>query len=271
EIEALGLIFALTQFRTYVLGTHTTCITDHRPLTSLLTRRDLFGRLAKFQLVIQEYDIEIRYREGRLNDVCDALSRYIGQEANDPKPERKKKVLENINFITLNSIKEIQHQTPWIKRSIADIEYRSAKKLIGNDRYCVIENLLYTKPGLKKPTPALVIPRDNELTRIIIDKFHKDPTIGAHQGIARTKDAILRRFYWTNMQEDIANYIKTCLACQTRKKDPRHMTVEPLGKFIIPTKPFARIHMDVMGPFPTSRLNNTQVLTIQDSFTKFAV
>ncbi|CAI4220338.1 unnamed protein product, partial [Auanema sp. JU1783] len=31
EIEALGLIFALTQFRTYVLGTHTTCITDHRP------------------------------------------------------------------------------------------------------------------------------------------------------------------------------------------------------------------------------------------------
>ncbi|CAI4220518.1 unnamed protein product, partial [Auanema sp. JU1783] len=29
--------------------------------------------------------------------------------------------------------------------------------------------------------------------------------------------------------------------------------------------------MDVMGPFPTSRLNNTQVLTIQDSFTKFAV
>ncbi|CAI4220428.1 unnamed protein product, partial [Auanema sp. JU1783] len=29
EIEALGLIFAITQFRTYILGTHTICITDH--------------------------------------------------------------------------------------------------------------------------------------------------------------------------------------------------------------------------------------------------
>ncbi|CAI4220523.1 unnamed protein product [Auanema sp. JU1783] len=112
EIEAVGLIFALTQFRTYVLGTHTTCITDHRRLTNILTLRDLFGRLAKFQLAIQKLDIEIRYREGRLNDGCDALSRYIGQEANDPKPERKKKaVLENINFVTLNAIKEIQHQS----------------------------------------------------------------------------------------------------------------------------------------------------------------
>ncbi|CAI4220379.1 unnamed protein product, partial [Auanema sp. JU1783] len=73
------------------------------------------------------------------------------------------------------------------------------------------------------------------------------------------------------MQDDIADHVKSCLDCQQRNMDPRHMTVEPLGTFIIPTKPFARIHMDIMGPFPISRQDNTHVLSIQDSFTKFAV
>ncbi|CAI4220470.1 unnamed protein product, partial [Auanema sp. JU1783] len=220
EIEALGLIFALTQFRTYVLGTHTTCITDHRPLTSLLTRRDLFGRLAKFQLVIQEYDIEIRYREGRLNDVCDALSRYIGEEANDPKPEKKKKtpILPQINFVTMKTVKEIQQQTPWIKKSIAEIEYKNSRNQLGNDRYCVIDNMLFTKPCMKKPNPVLVIPKGADITKTIIAKFHTDPTLGIHQGVSRTKNAVSRRFYWTNMQDDIADYVRSCLDCQHRKK-----------------------------------------------------
>ncbi|CAD6197052.1 unnamed protein product [Caenorhabditis auriculariae] len=63
ESEALALVFAVTQFRTYILGLKTTAIVDHKPLTTLLRRRDLIGRLAKYQLVLSEYNLEIVYHE----------------------------------------------------------------------------------------------------------------------------------------------------------------------------------------------------------------
>ncbi|EGT39800.1 hypothetical protein CAEBREN_00607 [Caenorhabditis brenneri] len=80
ETEALGLAFAVKAFRTYILGSQVTAIVDHRPLTSLMHRRDLIGRLAKYQIILQELNLNIVYRPGKLNSVCDALSRYIGDE-----------------------------------------------------------------------------------------------------------------------------------------------------------------------------------------------
>lgn len=86
ETEALGIVFALSEFRTYILGTPTLLVTDHKPLTSLMHRRDLLGRLAKFQMIIAEYDITIEYRPGKLNAVPDTLSRYLQDEQRDPRP-----------------------------------------------------------------------------------------------------------------------------------------------------------------------------------------
>ncbi|CAI4220418.1 unnamed protein product, partial [Auanema sp. JU1783] len=101
--------------------------------------------------------------------------------------------------------------------------------------------------------------------------FHTDPTLCAHLGIYKTKEAIIRRFFWTNMQEDITKFIKECIKCNQRKKDPHNMTVEPGKQFSIPNKPFERVHMDIMGPLPRSCRNNAYVLTMQDAFSKFAI
>ncbi|CAI4220866.1 unnamed protein product [Auanema sp. JU1783] len=62
-----------------------------------------------------------------------------------------------------------------------------------------------------------------------------------------------------------------CVKCAQRKTNLYDKTVEPCGKFIIPTKPFELVHMDIMCPFPRSSRNNLYALTMQDSFSKFAI
>ncbi|CAI4220492.1 unnamed protein product, partial [Auanema sp. JU1783] len=193
-----------------------------------------------------------------------------------PKPERPRKKVEHttdirVNFIDISQLSAIQSATPWIKRTIAELEYKAARNRLPNDRYCVIGNMLYTKPTTARPHPAIILPREHPITMKIIENFHTDPTLCAHLGIYKTKEAIIRRFFWTNMQEDITKFIKECIKCNQRKKDPHNMTVEPGKQFSIPEKPFERVHMDIMGPLPRSCRNNAYVLTMQDAFSKFAI
>uniref|UniRef100_A0A8R1EB09 RNA-directed DNA polymerase n=1 Tax=Caenorhabditis japonica TaxID=281687 RepID=A0A8R1EB09_CAEJA len=56
ELEAVGLVFAVKTFRPYIDGAKTKVITDHSPLRSLMYRKELQGRLGKYQIVLQEWN-----------------------------------------------------------------------------------------------------------------------------------------------------------------------------------------------------------------------
>ena len=77
EAEALGIIYALKQFRPIILGYNIEILTDHKPLIYLLKHCDPSGRLYRYQLALLEYNItNIAYIEGNLNFVADYLSRW---------------------------------------------------------------------------------------------------------------------------------------------------------------------------------------------------
>uniref|UniRef100_A0A0N5BP45 RNA-directed DNA polymerase n=1 Tax=Strongyloides papillosus TaxID=174720 RepID=A0A0N5BP45_STREA len=59
KLEALGLVYALKQFRPYIYGKHTLVITDHKPLLSLLKNKELESILQRYQMAIMEYDLTI--------------------------------------------------------------------------------------------------------------------------------------------------------------------------------------------------------------------
>src|SRR3954466_9365693 len=76
HLELLGVMFAVKQFRHYILGSNFLIQTDHRALNGLMTSTDLSGRLQRWLTALQEYlPFEITYRKGKVNANADALSR----------------------------------------------------------------------------------------------------------------------------------------------------------------------------------------------------
>lgn len=76
EKECLALVWCLKKFRSLVWGCQIVIVTDHQALCWLMEKRDLAGRLARWSLSLQEFDLTINYRSGKLHANADCLSRY---------------------------------------------------------------------------------------------------------------------------------------------------------------------------------------------------
>lgn len=116
EKELLAIVDSVKHFRPYLYGQTFTIVTDHRPLTWLMSCKDPSSRLVRWRLKLMEYDYKIIYKPGKQNSNADCLSRPIHniqtittfsqfqkfhqQTLDIPEPKRDISSLENIsNFI----------------------------------------------------------------------------------------------------------------------------------------------------------------------------
>ena len=76
ELEALGVVWVAKHFRHYLYGHKCIIFTDHEAFKSLLNTPHPSGKLARWGLILQDMDLEIKYRPGKKNSNVDALSRY---------------------------------------------------------------------------------------------------------------------------------------------------------------------------------------------------
>ena len=81
ELEALAMVFGIKHFRHYIVGSHFTIVTDHKPLLWFKTA-DASTRVLKWRFILSEYDYDVVYRAGKRNVNADALSRNIPREIN---------------------------------------------------------------------------------------------------------------------------------------------------------------------------------------------
>ena len=75
ELETLAVVWAARYFRPYLLGHRTIVYTDHSACVSVLSSARPSGKLARWALTIQELNLIIKHRAGKLNANADALSR----------------------------------------------------------------------------------------------------------------------------------------------------------------------------------------------------
>lgn len=75
EKELLAIVWACKYFRPYLFGNKFTLYTDHRPLQYVFNIKDPSSKLVRWRLSLEEFDYEIKYREGKQNVVADGLSR----------------------------------------------------------------------------------------------------------------------------------------------------------------------------------------------------
>ena len=75
EKECLALVWAIQKLRPYLEGYKFRAITDHSALRWLQNLREPSGRLARWAIELQQWDVRIEHRKGAMHRVPDALSR----------------------------------------------------------------------------------------------------------------------------------------------------------------------------------------------------
>ena len=79
EKECLSIVYAMQKFRHYVLCSHVQVkiMTDHQSLQFMQRPGQAVGRVARWSMIMSEYDYTIQWIPGVDNPVGDNLSRLI--------------------------------------------------------------------------------------------------------------------------------------------------------------------------------------------------
>ncbi|CAM6082494.1 unnamed protein product [Calypogeia fissa] len=76
--EALGVIYSCKKFRHYLLGYKVIFHTNHKSLKYMVNKPDLTGRIARWVLLLQEFNYKVAVRSGRSHSNADFFSRIGG-------------------------------------------------------------------------------------------------------------------------------------------------------------------------------------------------
>lgn len=75
EKECLAIVDSVKHFQVYLTGVHFTVVTDHSCLRYLDHMKDTGGRLTRWSLALQPYDMSVKHRPGSQNGNTDGHSR----------------------------------------------------------------------------------------------------------------------------------------------------------------------------------------------------
>ena len=183
-------------------------------------------------------------------------------------------------ILTINepSISELQHADPEILQVIRYLQHELSNKNDVDVKYRkdlsdyfpkddVLYHMYFPRGKghqVDRMITQLVVPKS--LRQDILLTYH-DSLQGCHQGSERTFHTIRLKYYWPSMFSEIDFYCKSCETCQKTKRyyHAQHAPLNPLP----PGNIFSRIHIDILGPLPTSDEGFKYVLLIVDSFSKW--
>lgn len=259
ERECLAVVSAIGKFRPYIELMPFTVVTDHSALRWLMGQRDLSGRLARWSLKLQRYQFDIQHRKGSQNVVADTLSRLHVDEVNmfveeGPIIDMSSPEFEGEEYAQLREhISQNQDLLP-------DLRIRDSyvyKRTVPSDGDPVHEQFIW----------KLWVPTG--LTHGLIANTH-EPTVRSHCGMGKTIAALRQYFYWPKMVAQVREYVNNCVVCKETKA-PNRILRPPMGAETITHRPWQKIYMDFIGPFPRSKQGNSFIFIVLDHLTKFVV
>lgn len=270
EREALAVIDGIKRFQSYLQGQKFTIHTDHHALRWLMSPADPTGRLARWSLLIQQFDFDIVHRPGAVNGNADALSRR-------PYGTYSLNSLESSGF-QAQQIFNFQRRDPNLTDLIDYLECdrlpqdntRAKRVLLSEDIYFLDDNnLLYhidvsDKRGRKGCHAQLVLPPP--LRYEVLVNAHDD-LAGGHLGVYKTYEKLRDRYYWRGMYKDVEHWIRSCNDCATRKK-PRNKSRAPLLPIPV-SAAFDRMAVDILGPLPVTWTGNQYIVVFVEYLTKW--
>lgn len=251
EKECLAVLFGIEKFRPYIEGSRFKVLTDHHSLLWLQNLKDPTGRLARWAVRIQQFDVEFEHRKGSMHVVPDALSR------------------SPIEIFTLTFNNDVCNSDPWYQRMIHSVLQHPNEY----ERWRVIDGRLYKRfpismhQGPNRDEWKTVVPKRGR--RGLLEQFHSPPPAG-HFGIAKTLYRLAEQYYWPKMKVDVSKFIARCRVCASQKVShtarPGFMGQHKQIKF-----PWQLVGCDIVGPLPKTKSGYRFILVVVDWFTKFSL
>ena len=269
EREALAVVAGIKYFQPYVYGRRFTVHTDHNAVRWLMNIKEPTGRLARWAVLLQQYDFNIVHRSGKSNGNADALS--IRDYDNLIAPLDK-------GGVQTEKIRDLQRRDPALADIIEYLEFeelpndsKAAKQFLYTieQYYLDPEGILchiWVPEGKRSSTPKsqLVVPAS--LRHEILVNVHDLPT-GGHLGVNKTYAKLRERYFWPKIYMDVQHWCLSCEHC-AMKKTPRQRQTSPL--LPIPVEaPFEKVSCDISGPWPVTHDNNRYILVFIDMCTKW--
>lgn len=263
ELETLAVVCSLRKFRVYLLGQSFKVVTDCNALRSTFSKRDLIPRIARWWLLMQEFNCTVEYRPGVKMSHVDALSRNpLADDELFNATDQYPSIMRISNEDWLHTLQLGDSEL----RRICDIlssDIDSDGLQYIKDNYVLKDNKLYRCVDGDKTKIRWVVPKG---ARWQLCRMNHDD-IG-HFGVEKTIDRIKKSYWFPKMARFIKKYVNSCIECAYAKKSSttREGHLHTICKVDVP---FHTLHVDHLGPFVKSKTGNTHLLVIVDGFTKF--
>eukprot|EP00253_Pinus_taeda_P032423 PITA_32423 len=263
EKEFLAVVHAINKFRHYITGYETFIHTDYSAIRYLMNKPITNGRVTKWLLLLQEFNITLFDRPGNQNIVADFLSRI--QKIKKDSPVEDKFLDEYLFAVTI--------KTPWFA-DMANylVTWKLPPHLFPSERRKIIQEssrYSWISNELFKTRPNFVIRRcvrEDEMPDIL-KACHDEPCSG-HFANKRTAYKILSLgYYWPSLFKDAKQYVKRCDSCQ-RVGKPTPSNEMPLQLQVL-IEPFEKWALDFTGPINPPSKQKKYILVCTDYVTKW--
>jgi hypothetical protein len=244
------MIYSVTKFRHYLLGKKCTFHVDHSALVYLVSKELLKGKLARWTLLLQEYEFDIVHRLGLQHVVADHLSRLEFGEAptgvvddfpdvgvmivtpeTKPRDDPDRWLMEIVYFLS--------HGVPLDELSKAE------RKRLGvrSRAFTLMNGILYHKSA--DGVWRHVVRKDKQ--EDVLRECHNGVAGGDYVGELIARKVWQSGLWWPTVLQDAHMFVKECDVCQRtgQSQESARMPHQP----VLPLEPFQKWGLDFVGPF----------------------
>lgn len=267
ELELLSIVACCQKWRQFILGYSTTIVeTDHHALTFLKQCHLSSGRLTRWALFLQEFDLNVKFIAGVQNIAIDTLSRYPPDFHTLPPNNLEINVYRTTVFSPdlksdiLSKITELTLADPRYGKIMQELRENPNSAM--HSLYIIHDKALFYRykhaPKFMLCIPACIETEVISLTHSFL----------GHLGSGKVHNYLKERVIFPKMKQKIRNFVKICLDCQQSK------TMQ-IGRHSVPMIPVLAsrnlelVSVDLYGPLPKSFGNFTHVMVCLDIFSKY--
>lgn len=239
ELEVLAIHKCLKKLRVYLLGIDFKIVTDCQAFQQTMNKKDICSKIARWAIVINEFDCVIEHRKGVSMKHVDALSRV-----------NPVMVVEDV---FMQQIQQLQKRDKFCEAIVEILKERSY------DNFVLRNDVLFKELEGKY---LFVIPKSMEYN--VIKQVHDR----GHFCDLKVKSMIEESYFIDDLLKKIKKMSSNCVNCIliNRKSGKQECFLRPIDKLDVPLH---TLHMDHVGPLPSTSKNYNELLVVVDAFTKF--